>query len=134
VFGFFYLAAMIRWLILCLLLGACGAPENKNAVLAPADFQRQLASTTDAILVDVRRPQELAAGMLPGARNFVFGSPDFEQQIVTLEKKPIYIYCASGIRSGKAAKFLRAQGYEVFELEGGLRNWTAAGLPLAPAP
>jgi phage shock protein E len=68
--------------------------------------------------------------MLAGAQNVAFGSADFEQQIVTLDKKPIFIYCASGIRSGKAARFLRTQGYEVYELEGGLRNWTAAGLPV----
>lgn len=41
-------------------------------------------------------------------------------------KKPVYVYCASGNRSGMAASSLQQQGFSVTNI-GGLRNWQAAG-------
>jgi rhodanese-related sulfurtransferase len=114
-----------------LVLVACETGRQKNNVLPPAAFQHQLETTPDALLVDVRRPDELATGRIAGARNIVFGSPSFEQDILQLEKKPIFIYCAAGVRSAKAAALLRDHGYEVYELEGGLQNWVGVGLPVS---
>ena len=109
---------------------ACGPKKNSNYVLEPNRFEQQLQSTAHAVLVDVRKPDELAAGQIAGARNVVYGSPTFEEDILQLEKKPVFIYCAAGVRSGKAARFLRDHGYEVYELEGGLNRWMSAGLPV----
>jgi thioredoxin 1 len=116
--------------ILFLLL-ACSPTQKKEPVLAPREFQKQLAATPNAVLVDVRRPEELAGGKIEGARNIVFGSDRFEQDILTLEKQPIFVYCAGGVRSAKAAALLRKNGYEVVELEGGFNEWVASGLPVA---
>lgn len=116
--------------IFLILLVSCETGRQQPYVLAPAEFQHQLQTTTDAVLVDVRRPDELAAGQIAGARNVVFGSATFEQDILQLEKKPVFIYCAAGVRSAKAAVLLRENGYVVYELEGGLQNWVASGLPV----
>lgn len=109
---------------------ACTPSQKKDQVLAPGDFQRQLQKTPGAVLVDVRRPDELTSGKIAGARNIVFGTATFEHDMLQLEKSPIFVYCAGGVRSAKAASLLREQGYQVYELEGGLKNWTAEGLPL----
>ena len=118
-------------LFVLLLVAACQTKENKNeTVLAATDFDSKLKSTPDAIVLDVRRVEELSSGVIEGAINIVY-DPAFETKLAGLPKKPIFIYCASGIRSGKAAKILREKGYDpVYELEGGLSTWIEQGMPL----
>jgi rhodanese-related sulfurtransferase len=41
------------------------------------------------------------------------------------------VYCGSGIRSAKAAAILKEKGYDqVYELDGGIKAWKEAGLPV----
>ncbi|MFN9027509.1 MAG: rhodanese-like domain-containing protein, partial [Akkermansiaceae bacterium] len=42
-------------------------------------------------------------------------------------KKPVVVYCRSGKRSAMATEQLRANGFTVFDLEGGITAWKAAG-------
>lgn len=57
-----------------------------------------------------------------------FNSADFSKQIKTLDNsKPVYVYCKAGGRSGKASKMLTDLGYDVYDLEGGMDAWKAAG-------
>ncbi|MEL6615269.1 MAG: rhodanese-like domain-containing protein, partial [Bacteroidota bacterium] len=63
----------------------------------------------DGILLDVRTPREFEASHLAGAINLNVQSSDFREQVGRLPKtEPIYVYCASGIRSGRAAGILEA--------------------------
>jgi rhodanese-related sulfurtransferase len=60
-----------------------------------------------AQLVDVRSPQEYAAGALPGAVNVPL--QDIQAGIQQLDnEKPVIVYCASGMRSQQAAQLLNA--------------------------
>ena len=89
----------------------------------------RLINDQNAVIVDVRPAAEFAAGHLPGARNLPadeVGKPGND-----LPKGPIIVVDAAGTRAGKAANALKAAGrQEVFTLDGGVRQWQQAGLPL----
>ncbi len=112
-------------IVLTLLLGSCSKGEKESLNLKPLAFQAKINTTTDAVLLDVRTPEEVRNGYLKGALNFDFKSPQFSILIEGLDKeKPYLVYCASGIRSGKAADLMREKGFKnVYTLEGGLNAW-----------
>ena len=101
------------------------APAFQN--LTPAQFAEGLRQP-GAVLVDVRRPDEFAAGHLPGAVNLEVTAPDFGQRVAALDKtKPTYVYCRSGARSTKAADQLTTAGFaQVSNLMGGVLDWPDA--------
>lgn len=98
------------------------APTFQN--LTPAQFAEGLRQP-GAVLVDVRRPDEFAAGHLPGAVNLEVTAPDFGQRVAALDKtKPTYVYCRSGARSATAAGQLTTAGFaQVSNLLGGVLDW-----------
>ena len=79
-------------------------------------------------LVDVRSPQEAAAGAIPGALGIPLAV--VADSIERLDRTaPVVFYCASGYRSMVAASMLRAAGFDdVSDLVGGFGAWQAAGL------
>ena len=98
------------------------APAFQN--LTPAQFAEGLRQP-GAVLIDVRRPDEFAAGHLPGAVNLEVTAPDFGQHVAALDKtKPTYVYCRSGARSANAAGQLTTAGFaHVSNLLGGVLDW-----------
>lgn len=64
-----------------------------------------------AFLLDVRTPEEFAAGHVPGAINIPVDQ--LEQRLGELgpTDAPIVVYCHSGRRSARAARLLDKQGY-----------------------
>lgn len=95
-------------------------------------FKEKLEESPNALLVDVRTGQEVANGYIAGAKNIDFYAPDFKDQILKLDKeKPIFVYCASGGRSGQTKQMLNSNGFhEVYNLQGGFTAWSAAGYPV----
>ena len=81
----------------------------------------------EALLIDVREPQEWAAGHAPQAEHVPLGrlAPD-----AVPPDRPVIAVCRSGNRSGKAADALAAAGVRVHNLAGGMKAWTQAGLPV----
>jgi thioredoxin 1 len=127
------------------LVGACkpntgNSQEAEKLALNPAEFEQKAAALPDEQLVDVRTPQEFGEGKLQGAINIDYNSPTFQQTALSsLDKsKPILVYCYSGGRSGEAATFLRSNGYTVYELAGGVKQWKQEAKPVetaaTPAP
>lgn len=92
--------------------------------LTPAQFAEGLRQP-GAVLLDVRRPDEFAAGHLPGAINLEVTGPDFAQRIAQLDPdRPTYVYCRSGARSASAAGQLATAGFaRVTNLLGGVLGW-----------
>lgn len=87
-------------------------------------------SGDDCVLVDVRTPAEYKEGHLKGAINIdVKDSVNFmKNALAQLPKdKTVMVYCRSGRRSANAAGMLAAEGYVVFNLEGGILAWKEAG-------
>ena len=83
---------------------------------------RQLVQA-GARLVDVRTPQEFAAGHIEGAVNIPV--QDLEQRMVELEprERPLVLYCRSGNRSGRAAQMLKSAGYTAVHDLGAIGRW-----------
>lgn len=93
-------------------------------VLNATDFKEKI-SKRNVALVDVRTPAEFKAGSIGNAVNFDFFDPQFKTCFTDYNKdEPIYIFCQSGGRSGKAAKKLAALGFtKIYDLKGGYSGW-----------
>ena len=76
-------------------------------------------------LVDVRTPDEFAAGNIPGSVNIDVLTGHFGETAATMLDKAytVAVYCRSGNRSKNAAKTLSMMGYNVVELDGGYNAW-----------
>ena len=78
----------------------------------------------NAILIDVRQPDEYAQGHIPGARSVPLQKlRDFSLE-VTDPDTPIYVYCLSGGRSARAVRALRGVGFTAVTDLGGINAYT----------
>lgn len=123
-------------LSLFVLLAACAAgydfrgddrPTYDNTVSAS-----ELASMRagGARVLDVRLIEDFNADpvLVPDA---MYRDPDSIQQWagqMSPEDGPVIVYCVRGKWvSQKAANYLKAEGFEVYSLEGGIEAWKSAG-------
>lgn len=91
-----------------------------------------LAQDESITVIDVRTPEEYAEGHIDGATLLDFYEPTFADQLAELERDGTYLlYCRSGNRSGQAASIMSSLGFEqVYDVQGGVIAYDAAGLPL----
>ena len=85
------------------------------------------------VVLDVRPPEEFAAGHLPGAVNIPVR--ELEKRLKELPKRrEVIAYCRGPycLMSYDAVSLLRRKGRKARRLEAGLPEWRAAGLPIAP--
>ncbi|MEV0495696.1 rhodanese-like domain-containing protein [Streptomyces atratus] len=83
-----------------------------------------------AFVVDVREPDEYAAGHVPGVHSAPLSA--FGSVLDGLPAgRPVYVICASGNRSLWAAEQLAARGVDAISVAGGTAGWARAGRPLA---
>jgi rhodanese-related sulfurtransferase len=84
----------------------------------------------DVQVIDVRSESEFNAYRIEGSRNIPI--TEFDAAIQTLDKtRPVYLVCEVGLRSTTAAEKLSEAGFpDVRHIEGGLRAWGKAGLPV----
>ena len=114
-------------------LFSCGTGEAQKSVsLGPQEFEKQLASGGERILLDVRTPGEFGERHLTGALNIDYNGADFNSRIGNLDKtQPVYVYCLSGGRSAAAAQTLTDIGFtKVYEMKGGISRWIAENHPV----
>jgi thioredoxin 1 len=110
------------------LYSSCSFSQDK---IDANEFEKKLAETPNAILLDVRTPEEIAKGHLKNASYIDFNDASFSKKIATIDKdKPVFVYCAVGGRSGKAAAELRKLGVKnVYDLKGGFISWKLQNKP-----
>ncbi len=101
-------------------------------VLSVDAFEQKLNATPEKIILDVRTDEEYAQGKMKNATQIDYYQRDFKTEVAKLDKtKPVFVYCASGVRSNSAAKILKQQGFaEIYDLKGGLNAWARSGKPL----
>ena len=82
------------------------------------------------MLLDVREPREWDAGRIPGAVHVPLGTlPARAAEVLPDRSVPVVVYCAHGIRSLQAARYLEAVGYaDARSMAGGTGAWRASGL------
>lgn len=104
-------------------------PAPKN-IVKPDPQALARIKAGKAYLVDVRTPEEFDGGHLQYSKNINFNSPDFKAEVAKLDKsKPVYLYCRSGNRSGKAADTLKALGFHSYYNIGGFEQLKTDGFP-----
>jgi phage shock protein E len=94
-------------------------------LLSAEQFDKGLKQDPQIQLVDVRTPEEFSDGHLAGALNLDYNSGEFDASIHTLDPSmPVYLYCRSGGRSGRAAQILKENGFQhIYDLDGGITAW-----------
>ncbi len=89
--------------------------------------------------VDVREPEEYAAGHIPGARNFPRGFLEVRADLDHYKRdtwfedrtRKMILYCGGGHRSALAARTLQEMGFEqILSLSEGWTGWTQRDLPV----
>lgn len=116
---------------------ADGSKTLSVQIVSPADAEKLMKDVPGLIVLDVRTPDEFAAGHIKGARNIDFFGSDFEKQVAALDAtKPVLIHCASGNRSSQALDQIKdsAKFPTVYHLKVGFSGWKAAGKPIETKP
>jgi rhodanese-related sulfurtransferase len=102
-------------------------------LLTPAEAEKLIADKDKKVVVlDVRTPEEFAAGHIAGATNIDFNADDFQKKLEQLPKDQTYLVnCAIGGRSAKACKLMNQLDFKsVYNLKGGMNAWEDAGKPV----
>ena len=113
-------------LMLIFLLVGCNDGNNKNVYeqITTAQAKALMDSEDGYIILDVRTPEEFAAGHIAGAILI----PDYDigekaESILTDKEQLILVYCRSGRRSKNAANELATLGYTNIKEFGGINDW-----------
>src|SRR5690349_8887893 len=99
--------------LLAVAFTGCRDKETAHAgSLEVTEFAEMISDPSEKIILDVRTPEEFNEGHIQYAKLINFYDEDFKEQISQLNKQtPVYVYCASGVRSDKAASILRQEGF-----------------------
>jgi len=122
----------ILFLLLNFVLLPCASHAQQNKDVDPTVFQQHLTKENVQIL-DVRTTGEYQNGHIKNALLADWTNPDqFKDRVQYLDKsKPVLLYCASGGRSGAAAKWLAQNGFTTIEnLKGGFTQWKIENKPV----
>lgn len=87
---------------------------------------------TSLVILDVRTPEEFAAGHVPGAINIPYTHlPSRISEVADAADKDIVVYCAIGVRAEQSAERLRENGFtKLLHLDGDMKAWEAQKRPL----
>lgn len=131
-------------LTLLLFVSACGQPAVETSppasgndyavaanpgVMSVADLKDKLDNQEELFLLDVRTPQEYSAdGRIAGSTLIPLDELGARSGELPTDQ-PIACICRSGNRSSQACGFLADQGFETFNVVGGMNAWKQAGYP-----
>jgi rhodanese-related sulfurtransferase len=131
-----FVAALV--VAVSLILVACGAatqvatPAAPGAAIATEVSVTEAAALRDAgaFVLDVREPNEWAAGHIPDATLIPLGQ--LESRVAEVpDDRTVVVVCRSGNRSAQGRDILRAAGLtSATSMAGGMNDWAAAGLPV----
>ena len=85
---------------------------------------KEYAETENAVLLDVRTPQEYREGHIPGSKNVPLQTIDKISSVADNKNIPLFVYCYSGGRSRQAVSMLRHMGYNNVQNIGGITAYS----------
>ncbi len=121
--------------VLLITIASCDAPEKTESqienvtISAAADLVKNDKSI---VVLDVRTPEEHAAGHIEGSVNINIAEDSFSEEAAKLDHDKTYIvHCAANVENGRTAKSLiimKELGFKsLFNLEGGIVAWEKSG-------
>ena len=119
------------FLMASFLMSCAQSSTSTSQVLKAAAYKEAIAAKNIQVL-DVRTAAEFNAGHIQNAlqANWL-DQKEFANRTQHLDKNlTVYVYCQVGARSASAQAALKAKGYNVINLEGGLSNWKMNGFPV----
>lgn len=129
------------WVVMAAVLAACACgvavgiwlhDEDPGSGVAPAALVRERLDE-GARVIDVRTPEEYAAGHVAGAVLADVATGDFDREIAELPPEDSYVvYCASGRRAAGAVERMEAAGFSDVVNGGGFDRMVELGAPAAP--
>ena len=119
----------------------CGVPQEQPVAAAPGiaegeidpmEVKARIDRREPFVLIDVREPHEYQICKIPYAQLIPLG--DIPKRVNELNSADeIVVHCKSGVRSGKAADFLRQAGFKkVKNMKGGILAWSDKVDPSVP--
>jgi rhodanese-related sulfurtransferase len=116
---------------------AAGEPPVAVATIGAQELlAREAAGDAALVVLDVRTPEEFAAGHVPGAINVPHDQVAGRLgELAGLRDKDVVVYCKGGRRAALALEVLGRNGYtRLSHLDGDMQGWEAAGRPVEKAP
>ena len=104
---------------------SCQSQKSGEYVLSPIEFNTHFQQDSNAVIIDVRTPEEFQEKHIRNAVNIDYQNDDFEKLIKELDKqKAYYVYCRSGKRSSSAIEIMQKNNFSnLYELKGGILSW-----------
>jgi rhodanese-related sulfurtransferase len=129
-----------NWMLILIALSSGGMlawplVRGANAGSLTAQGAVQLINRERAVVVDVREPEEYAAGHVTGAKNVPLNQLDEKLGAAVKNKSvPLLLICTTGARAQRAVATAKKLGYEQAQaVAGGLKSWKEANLPIEKA-
>jgi rhodanese-related sulfurtransferase len=129
-----------NWMLILIALSSGGMlawPLLRGATAGSLTAQGavQLINRERAVVVDVREPEEYAAGHVTGAKNVPLNQLEEKLGAAVKNKSvPLLLVCATGGRAQRAVAMAKKLGYEQAQaVAGGLKSWKEANLPVEKA-
>lgn len=125
----------MRWLPAALFAAtlAFAAAAAGPETIEPKSLNERIAwADRSLVVLDVRTPEEFAAGHLPGAINIPH--TEIGARVAELDgarDRDIVVYCRTGKRSAQALDLLEQSGFtRLFHLEGDYTRWSEEKRPV----
>jgi rhodanese-related sulfurtransferase len=98
-------------------------------VIPTIDVDAAAALDDSAVLLDVREYEEWMSGHAPSAIHIPMSQ--LAERIAEIDRtRPIVCVCRSGNRSAKVTAWLRRQGFDAINMQGGMSVWSSFGHPV----
>lgn len=107
-------------------------PPTTTRIDQGALLKRIEQKDASMVILDVRTPEEFAAGHVPGAINIPYTHlPSRISEVADAADKDIVLYCTVGVRAEQGAERLRENGFQkLLHLDGDMSAWQAQKRPL----
>lgn len=116
-----FLAAIV--LVMLALVGCSSEESESYKTIELTEIEAYIAKGYEVI--DVREPDEFAAGHIPDAQNLPLSTLQSGADLISLNQDGKYIIiCRSGNRSQQASEILHEQGYTIVNVKEGMSSWT----------